>query len=171
MKNKIFTITFFLFIFLVIIFAVFIVLMNFPLSGEITYQSKFNQSQPALSSLGPPVRIDIKNGEKVILANPVYFELRSMPWFTKAQVKIVYQQDNRELTGFGWQTAPGFNYQVIPNENIYQQGEDLVATFDLDLKNIYQQKNIRRFLIETSSYLPDGEGLLKIKSLEIKISR
>ncbi|MFA6254775.1 MAG: hypothetical protein WC675_01925 [Patescibacteria group bacterium] len=146
---------------------------NIPSSGELVVEMKLGKDQTMITQLGPAVRVKLNADYQTVLESPVYFDLRSMPWFTKAQVRLVYQEAGLELTGLGGQTGPGWGYDpqkplvisdLAESEEGFQE-----AVFTFDLTKIYQQKNVRRFLIATDP--TGGGGELRIKSLKIILSR
>src|SRR3989344_7585066 len=143
--------------------------LNFPRSGQIVIQAEVGKESRAIPRLGPDVRLKLENGRPAVLENPVYFDLRALPWFIRARVYLVYQEDGRQLEGLGGQTGPGWQYEVKkPLAQADLQDGFKQAIFDFDLTKLYSQKNVKRFLIATSQ-APGGE--LKIKELKIILSR
>jgi len=146
--------------------------INIPYGGELIVEMKLGEDQPMITQLGPAVRVKSGAEYQTILETPVYFDLRSMPWFTQAQIRLVYQEAGLELAGLGGQTGPGWGYDLqkplVFNDLVLAKEGWQEAIFNFDLTKIYQQKNIRRFLLATD---PIGGGELKIKNLKIILSR
>ncbi len=161
---------------LLIVFSIFLFLFlinkNFPRSGQITVEMKLGKDLPAITKLGPEPRVILQNGFQSVLEGPVYFDLRSMPWFKEAIVIIVFLEEEMELEGIAGQSGPGWQYDIKEPflVNDLEQGLK-IALFNFDLDELYQQKNIRRFLI---SLKPSGQRErpeLKIYSLKIILNQ
>lgn len=149
-------------------FGLWLVNQNFPLSGQIEINAIAAKDQPMLSRLGPEVRVRQEKDYQVILETPVYFDLRFLPWFKQARVQLVFQAVGSKLLGLGGQTGPEWGYDVKKPVLINDLGNGWQeAIFDFDLTKVYQQKNVRRFLISTDP----RQGELKIKSLKIILIR
>ncbi len=143
---------------------------NFPISGQLEIKAALGRDRPMISQLGPEVRVKLINDYQAVLESPVYFDLRSMPWFKTASLYLVFQEAGATLEGIGGQVGWGWEYQLQKPEVVNNLGDGWdEARFSFDLKSIYQQKNIRRFLVSIGSAQEDGE--LRIKSLKIILSR
>lgn len=143
--------------------------LNFPRSGQIVITAALGKDLPAFTRLGPDVRLKMENGWQAVLENPVYFDLRSLPWFIRARVYLTYRENGRRLEGLGGQTGPGWQYEVKKPLAVSNLADGIKqAIFDFDLAKLYSPKNVRRFLIATEQ-TPGGE--LKIKELKIILSR
>jgi len=138
---------------------------NFPRSRQLVIPAVFDRDQPMLTRLGPDIRIKMENGEALILDDPVYFDLRSLPWFSRLRVTMVYRENSRLLQGIGGQVGAGWQYDVktpVANQPLadgYRQ-----AIFDFNLAEVYQQKNVRRFAISTKDAGADA-GEIDIRKL------
>ncbi|MDD2807041.1 MAG: hypothetical protein PHW95_00770 [Patescibacteria group bacterium] len=120
--------------------------------------------QPMMTKLGPAVRVTNNDGVQNILAGPVYFDLRSMPWFTQATVYLTFKSAGINLENMAYQTGPGFQYQTVEPLLVEAIGDGWTkATFSFEMSKIYQKRNVRRFLISVS---PSDEN--HIKSLILK---
>jgi len=144
--------------------------MNFLRSRQIDIKAEFGQDQPMMTRLGPDARLKIENGQEMILADPVYFDLRSLPWFNKMRLKIVYLESNRLLNGIGPQTAAGWQYDIAKPISINHRSDGFVeAYYDFDLNKIYHKKNIRRFAISSSPSSSAAAGQIIIQSLNVTL--
>lgn len=143
---------------------------NLPSHDVLIVEAVLGQDQPMISKLGPEPRVKIENGYQAVFETPIYFDLRSLPWFRQAQVYLVFQEDGLELEGIGGQVGSGWQYEVKkPIVVTKLDGGWKKAVFEFDLNNIYQQKNIRRFLISAKQNEDSGE--LRIKLLKIVLNR
>ena len=139
---------------------------NFP-RGDLVVDLDLEKAQPMISALGPEVRIVTEDDYYIVLESPVYFDLRSMPWFKQADIYLVFQGQDI-LEGIGIQTGPGWSYEVREPVAVVEAEDGFFkALFSFDLQDYYQQKNVRRFLISTKA----GEQDLKIKSLQVRLKR
>ena len=167
----------FLFNFFLISLAVFLLVWlgvkNYPHYGAVKITAELGQSTPLISSLGPEVRTKLGDDYQAVLESPVYFDLRVMPWFNKAEVAVVYASvGQHDLVGLGRHTGPGFSYQVVPPKLVQAvAGGNTKAIFEFNLRDFYQEKNIYRFLLDTSvhQYQPGNE--LQIKELSVILLR
>ena len=147
-------------------------LVNKNFFQQLVIKSIPGKNQPILSTLGPQDRVRIENNYQLILDSPVYFDLRTLPWFTRLRVNLIYQEAGRQLAGIGWQVGPGFQYQIqepILSRSLADGWQE--AIFDLDLTKVYQQKNVKRFLISTLAAEEQEKGELEIQSLELTVER
>jgi len=141
---------------------------NFPSYGQLIVEPALGQDQPMISRLGPDPRVTLAADYQAILESPVYFDLRSMPWFTKARIYFVFQAVGLDLEGIGGQVGPGWQYDLQDPILVQDLGDGWQkAVFDFDLTKIYQQKNVRRFLIS----LQGEEGELRMKAFKIILSQ
>ena len=144
--------------------------LNFPRSRQIDINVEFGKDQPMLTRLGPDSRVKIENGQEAILADPVYFNLRSLPWFKKLRIKIVYQESGRILNGIGPQMSAGWQYEISKPIASSTRNDGLTeAYFDFDLGKIYQINNVRRFAISSSLIAGADNGQINIESLNITL--
>ncbi len=142
---------------------------NFPANGHLEITAVLGQDRPMISSLGPPARVRLEDDYQIILDSPVYFDLRSIRWWKKAQIELVYQEVTRRLLGIGGSTAEEWQYDVKKPVTVIDLGNGWQkAIFYFDLNSIYQQKNIKRFLISSDGQIRDE---LKIKSIKIILRR
>lgn len=138
---------------------------NFPSSDQIVITATLGSDRPMISSLGPPSRLKLDYPHQLILDKPVYFDLRSMPWFTRARIELVYREEGRTLVsmagkvGEPWQYATFKPFVVTTDTDGWQH-----AIFDVDLTSLYHPKNVRRFLIDTDG--PVG-AVLRLKTLQV----
>jgi len=147
-------------------------LINKNFFQQLVIKSIPEKNQPMLSTLGPQDRVRIENDYQLILDSPVYFDLRTLPWFSRLRISLIYRPAGRELEGVGWQVGPGFQYQIkepILSRSLADGWQE--AIFDLDLTKVYQQKNVKRFLISTLAAEGQERGELKIQSLELTVER
>lgn len=149
-------------------FGLWLVNKSFPCYGSLIVEPVLGQDQPMISRLGPDVRMRLEDGYQAILENPVYFDLRAMPWFTNARIYFIFQEVGLKLEGIGGKVGPDWQYDmqepilIQDLENGWQK-----AVFDFDLTKLYDQKNIKRFLISVQG----EEGELRIKSFKIILNR
>lgn len=149
-------------------FFFWLVIKNFPFYDQFKIEMKLGQDTSLVSSLGPPPRVKIETDYQKILESPVYFDVRTLPWYKTAQIYLIYQEAGQSLSGLGGQTAPGFNYNVqkpIIVHNLADGWEK--AVFEVNLNEVYQEKNFRRFLISTTQEDLITKGELKLKELKI----
>jgi len=148
---------------------------NIPYLGNLIVEMNFSHDQPMISRLGPEVRIKSEADCWLILESPVYFDLRTLPWFKEARIYLTFTNGSLELEGIGYQTGSAWQYEVkapltiTPIDDNWQK-----AVFDFNLKDIYQQKNVRRFLISlkpVNQTNGGNEGGFKIKDLKVILSR
>lgn len=152
--------------------AFWLVNQNVPAYGSQIIMLDFSKNQPMLSKLGPEVRTKNQDGLISILESPVYFDLRSMPWFSQAYIYIIYKEAGQELESMAVQTAPepGWHYYPQPPVVITETDDGFKkAVFIFNLNDFFSQRNVRRFLISTKATEERGE--LKIKTLKIILSR
>ena len=152
---------------------VWLAMENFPAAGSMAIKAVLGRSLPMISSLGPEVRTKLTPDYQAILESPVYFDLRAMPWFNKAIVTIVYQEvGNHVLVGLGRHTGPDFNFQLAKADSVATLASgDKKAVFRVNLQDFYQQKNIYRFLLDTSNHQYQTGSELRIKSLNVVLSK
>jgi hypothetical protein len=151
--------------------ALWLINLNFPQSGFLLIQAKAGQNQPMLSQLGPEPRIKISQDNQIILEGPVYFDLRAMPWFSTANIYLIYKEGDQGLEGIAGKLGPGWHYKVEPAlaisdlDNGYKK-----AVFRFSLNKFYQEKNVTRFLVSTLPAESEIAGL-EIKQLKIILER
>ena len=155
-------------IFLSLLLLVWLGFKNFPFGGQFQIDMKLNHDTSLITKLGPPPRVEMALDIEKIYESPVYFDVRILPWYKKAQVHLGYQEDGQNLEGMGGQTAAGFNYHVI-NPTVKQNLEDdwQEAVFDFNLSTVYQENNFYRFLISTTPEDDDIRGEMRIRDLKI----
>ena len=149
-------------------FGLWLVNKSFPRYGSLIVEPVLGEDQPMISRLGPDVRVRLEDGYQAILENPVYFDLRVMPWFTNARIYFIFKEAGLKLEGIGGKVGPDWQYEM--QEPILAQDlEDgwQEAVFDFDLTKLYDQKNIKRFLIS----IQGEEGELRIKPFKIILNR
>jgi len=165
-----------IFTFLLVVSSVFLglwlVIQNFPHYGIFKVEASLGENTSIISSLGPEVRTRLTAEGQEVLESPIYFDLRVMPWFNKAEVFITYEPvGDHDLVGVGRHTGPGFSYNLqIPDVVRELENSDLKAIFIFDLNDFYQEKNIYRFLIDTSNHQYQQGSELIIKELKIFLS-
>jgi len=145
---------------------------NIPAYGSQVILLNFEKDQPMLSRLGPEVRTRVQEGLLEILESPVYFDLRSLPWFDQAYIYLIYKELGQELEGIAIQTAPepGWHYYLQKPVVVTESSDGFKkAVFIFDLNNFYHQRNVRRFLISTKQL--EEKGGLKIQTLKIILNR
>ena len=142
---------------------------NVTCYGQTTVDMVLGQDTKIISQLGPPPRVKLIDDYQVILESPVYFDLRSMPWFNQARLYLIYEEAGAELEGIAGQVGSGWSYH-LQEPLLVMDLEDGIkkAVFDFDLTQVYQQKNIRRFLISTKH---EEGGEFRVKSLKIILER
>lgn len=171
MNKKILTIIQIFFSAIFILAVIFLVYKNGSFFGAQKIElSTFEQ--PMISRLGPPVRI-VSNGEtQKILEGPVYFDLRSMPWFKEATVYLIFKSDGLTLENMAYQTGPGFQYQTVEPVLVEKFADDWSrATFSFDLNAGYRNRNVRRFLISVSPNDDTHSKSLILKSLTLYLNK
>lgn len=142
---------------------------NFPATGQLEVNAVLGKDQPMISQLGPLPRVRLVENYQIILDSPVYFDLRSTRWFKQAKVELIYQEASRKLEGMAGKVGAGWQYQVTKPFVVIDQDDGFKkAIFIFDLTALYQQKNIRRFLI---SSLGEPKTELKIKSIKVNLLR
>ncbi|HLC89753.1 MAG TPA: hypothetical protein VJG65_02210 [Patescibacteria group bacterium] len=145
---------------------------NFSLNGQLVIKSNLTKDLPMISKLGPEGRVNLRQSETLILDSPVYFDLRTMPWFKTARMILVYRSDGRILSGIGSQTGPGFSFAVQEPLAVNQRDDgDSEAVFDFNLASVYRDKNVTRFLIDSTSLKDEVGNTISLKSLEIILTR
>jgi hypothetical protein len=143
--------------------------MNFPMSRQIEVNAVLGRDKPMISRLGPDPRLKIEDDYQIILENPVYFDLRSLSWFTQSRIEIVYQEWGRKLVGMAGKVGAEWQYLEIKPLMISDYGDGWQqAVFSFDMTKLYHERNIRRFIIST-----EGEtgSQLKIKSIKVILLR
>lgn len=140
---------------------------NVPYKGSIIVEMDFEKDQSMITRLGPEVRVKLEEDYASVLESPVYFDLRAMPWFNQAQVYIIFKEQGQKLEGIGPQVGPGWQYEVKTPLLVSQDDDWQVAVFNFNLAEVYQQKNIKRFLISTTN----DSGELQIKTLKVILNR
>ncbi|NUM25147.1 MAG: hypothetical protein HUU49_00815 [Candidatus Buchananbacteria bacterium] len=139
--------------------------VNIPYYGSLIIKLDQVKDQPMLSRLGPDVRISFNSDSFDILESPVYFDLRSMPWFSKALVYLTFRSKGDDLEGVAPQVGPDWQYHLQPPVTVIDLENDWhKAVFEFDLRKVYQEKNIRRFLVST---IHQPGGSLEVSDLTI----
>lgn len=147
----------------------FLAIANYPFYGQQRIDMKLGQTTPLISQLGPEVRVVSEDDFQRILESPVYFDIRTMPWFNRAQIYVTFKEDNAIFEGVGGQTAPGFNYFLAePIVRRHLSGDWNKAVFDFNLNDVYQENNFRRFLLSTDNQ--EG-GEVRIKDITVILFR
>ncbi len=149
---------------------------NIPYYGNQIIKLDFTKDQPMVSRLGPEVRTKIVDGYLAVLESPVYFDLRSLPWFRTARIYFTFKNDGAQLEGVAPQVGPGWQYHLVEPLVTMDLEDDLPANeagwqkavFDFKLDTVYQNKNVRRFLISTNH---EDQGKLLVKDLTIILER
>jgi len=145
---------------------------NYPSSGQLQIEAVLDKDSPMISRLGPAVRVKIEKDYARVLETPIYFDLRSLPWFKQAQLELIFSKQGLALEGIGGQTARGWQYDVQKPILVTDLGTGWQrAVFNFDLTKIYQQKNIRRFIISTQPTRGENDSSLNIKSLKLILNR
>lgn len=172
MKKVIFPFFNYILIALGVFLVIWLVINNIPHYGIFSVEATLGQSTSIISNLGPEVRTKVTDDYEAILESPVYFEVRAMPWYNKATVYVTYEpMGGHELLGIGRQTGPGFNYKVhLPLIIRDLENNNLKAIFEFNLNEFYQEKNVYRFLIDTSRHSYVGGDELRIKELKVIFS-
>jgi hypothetical protein len=156
----------------VIILGLWLVNINFPKTGRIQLTQIPGQDTPAISRLGPEGRVKLEKDYQAVIDHPVYFDIRSLPWFNRARIKLTYQPNGRLLAGLAGQSGPGWQYSVSKPIAVKDAADGFKeAVFDFDLNQVWAQKNVRRFLLATQKEADNVQGELRIKSLQITLSR
>lgn len=172
MKQKVAPLFSYLMIASAVFLVVWLVINNIPHYGIFSIEVTLGQSTSIISNLGPEVRTKVTDDYEAILESPIYFEVRAMPWYNKATVYVTYEpMGEHELVGLGRHIGPGFNYKVhLPQIIRDLENNNLKAVFEFNLNEFYQEKNVYRFLIDTSrhSYVEGDE--LRIKELKVILS-
>lgn len=153
---------------LAITFFAFIAILNFPFYGQSKISMTLGENTPKISKLGPPPRVIIEGGYQRVLESPVYFDVRTFPWFKKAQVYITYQEHGQTLEGLGGQTSFGFNYHV-QEPIVVRDLQDgwKKAVFEFDLNQVFYNEGLRRFLISTKSNDQSEKEELYIQDIKV----
>jgi hypothetical protein len=150
-------------------FSLWLMNKNFPWTGQLVIQANLVKDQPMISRLGPPERLKIMDNMVAMTTGPVYFDLRFLPWFKTARIKLVFQSV-RQQPIMGSQIGPGFNYAIKKPFLVSDLGNGFwQAIFDFNLALVYQKRNITRFLIDLEEL--SGDDKFRIKNLEIILSR
>lgn len=172
MKKVIFPLFNYILIALGIFLIIWLVINNIPHYGIFSVEATLGQSTSIISNLGPEVRTMVTDDYEAILESPVYFEVRAMPWYNKAVVYVTYEAvGGHELLGVGRHTGPGFSYKVhLPQIIRDLDSDDHKAIFEFDLDEFYQEKNVYRFLIDTSRHDYTEGDELRIKELKVILS-
>lgn len=145
---------------------------NFPQSNQIVVNLTAGHDQPMLTRLGPEVRIKIEPSFQTILESPVYFDLRTLPWFGYARIELTFREVGTRLAGIGGQAAGEWNYVMSKPLAVESLGDGWQrAIFDFDLSTVIARKNVRRFLISTQNIDPARPGQLDVQSLKIIIHK
>ena len=134
---------------------------NVPYYGNLIVNLDLARDQPMISKLGPAVRTIIQNDYLAILESPVYFDLRSLPWFKTARIYLTFKSQGATLAGLAGQVGPAWQYHLLEPLVVMDLSDGWQkAVFDFDLRKLYRQKNVRRFLLSTS-HQEDGQLLVK----------
>ena len=155
----------------VISLIIWLVNLNFPYYDNLIVQLNPAKDQPMISRLGPEPRIKIEKDYYSILEGPVYFDLRSLPWFSQAKIYLIFKEEGLQFEGIGPQMGATWQYDVKKPYVVLDDADGFKkAVFNFALFDIYQQKNVRRFLISVIPINPESKGELKIKDLKIILS-
>ncbi|OGY43532.1 MAG: hypothetical protein A2731_03830 [Candidatus Buchananbacteria bacterium RIFCSPHIGHO2_01_FULL_39_8] len=137
---------------------------NFPATGQLEIEAVLGQDQPIISRLGPDPRLKLGNDYQIVLDSPVYFDLRSPRWFDQARIELIYKEGGRKLeylagrVGPEWQYNPQAATVITDLEDGWKK-----AVFDFDLNTLYEEKNVKRFLISTQGEIRQELYLKPIK--------
>ena len=143
--------------------------LNFPADNALVIAASLGEDRPAISQIGPPPRQKLENDDQLILDSPVYFDVRTLPWFKQARIELIYQEGERKLIELGGQVGPGWQYYLVKPVSVISLADGWQkATFYFDLQILLKPKNMTRFLISTSGQPQDQ---LKIKALTVTLLR
>jgi len=145
---------------------------NFSAYDTLIIEASLGEDKAEISRLGPDPRVKLENDYQIIYETPIYFDLRTLPWFEQAQVYLIYQEVGQELVGLGGRSGPAWQYEVLSPVVVTDLADNWhKAVFSFDLDKVYQQKNISRFLISTKSLDQENKGELRIRQLKVILSR
>ena len=145
--------------------------VNFPRSRQLDIKAEFNKDLPMLSHLGPEGRVILSPDTAVIVDSPAYFDLRVLPWFLQARVKITYQALGRQLEGIGPQAGSGWSFSVSKPLSVSEEPNgDKTEIYDFDLARAYDVKNVIRFIVSSKATGESG-GEIIVRSLLITLKR
>lgn len=143
-----------------------LVILNYPFDTTFVTMT-LGKDTSRISRLGPDVRVPLADGGQLIKESPVYFNLRVLPWYSRAQIIITFDERGSTISKMGGQTAPGFNYFTIEPTVVRSVNEGTKAIFDFNLADVYQQKNMYRFLIDTEKVGEASEGEVVVKEIKV----
>lgn len=69
---------------------VLLVLRDVQPDGALDIHTDFRRPTPYVSLLGPPTRVDFRDSDLLVVAEPVYFDLRLPRWFATATLRLSY---------------------------------------------------------------------------------
>jgi len=118
-KSTILKIRIFLYLIIFLIVSFFIYKAIVP-SGEIEYIFNFNKENSFISKLSPDERLDFGNKKikNKIIANPVYFNLKTPRTFNSAEISIRYKNKNVPLVEGGFLVDKTlWRYDLKPFQN------------------------------------------------------
>lgn len=150
---------------------IFLLIKNFPLSGETNFNINFEKDSGLSGRLGPKERIDLQNNRLLVFSGPIYFDARIMPWHNFATVMIEGCADYLKINSIGVQTAAGWNYEVKEPRVVSDEGGCFSASVDFDQSNFFRRKNFVRFIIGFDQPDDDISAATEIKSIKIKLKR
>lgn len=131
-----------------VVFPLYILVRNFPLSGTISQSANFSENSPFIFDIGPDPRVIKGPDALVILEGPIYFDTRVMPFFNEVRISITYQQRGLKLEGLGRQTGQGFSYEVLKPALLSEENGWITAEWDIRSDNFYTERNVTRVLLD-----------------------
>ena len=133
----------------------------------------FCHQEVMLTELSPGDRLfEIEdNGEECwqrMAKSPVYFDVRVPQYFDKAVLKLKYQNPAGEEFKVGPQTVKDEWLWMLSNiEQIGTEGKWQVGRAEFDLRRVYQNSPVMRWLISAPTLEENGE-IIKIGEIEIE---
>ncbi|MFA6146250.1 MAG: hypothetical protein WC697_02930 [Patescibacteria group bacterium] len=163
----------------VLVFFGWLIYKNLAITGKIFVVNDFCNKSQFIPNLYPEDRVGTLEKEngicfQRIFTEPVYFKVNASRTFSKAKIKIIYENEGKSIIQLGLMkrkiTPLDWRYDLqsadnhISKDNIEEQN----AEFSVGLDNITDHS--LEFIISASG-LNEGGQEIKIRRIEVELSR
>lgn len=147
--------------------------LDFVPGENFSVSYNFCEKQAKVSELSPGDRlfpIEKFSGwcQQKIAGSPVYFDVRTPQYFKSAMVEVKYKNPAGQKFQFGPQTIKNeWQWLLVDVEEIGEEGEWTIGRAEFDLRGVYQNSPMMRWLVSAPDIEKAGQP---ITISEIKIT-